>query len=205
MEEFLLPCLDEIRNFTSALKANSSSDKVLLTREQLLKKLTIVQCFMEGLSTTLKGLDSEHILRLSRSCDITPFEFEEQFLNRAFKYCDTLRKVIATDMHELLNVMLDNDDQENDVKSLTVISKLIRQLIIQVGGRTKILSTFAQLKKWKNTLMGKKRFREKKLLSDWLEVSEISLHYQVGINLEYMDPRFLTLKFSKYYSGFKVL
>ena len=198
VEEFLLPCLEEIRNFTAALKKSETAYKngkvetkpthtsngggnILLSREQLLKKLTIVQCFIEGLSLTLRGLDAEHILRLSRSCDISPFEFNEQFLIKSFKYCDSLRKDIAIDMHELLNTMLSNDDQENDVKSLTVVSKLIRQLIMQVGGRTKMLSTFAQLKKWKNTLMGKKRFRQKKLLSDWLEVSEISLHYQVRI------------------------
>ena len=84
-------------------------------------------------------------------------------------------------MHDLLNAMLSNDIQENDTKSLVYVSKILRLLLLEVGGKSKLMQNFCQTKTSKNYLLGKKRFKEKKLLYSPMEVNEILLHYKVRI------------------------
>ena len=146
-----------------------------------MKELTIVHSFVEGLACSLAGLDSEHILTTSQKCELTPHLYNEEYLTKSFKRYNTLRKDLAMKMHDLLNAMLSNDIQENDTKSLVYVSKILRLLLLEVGGKSKLMQNFCQTKTSKNYLLGKKRFKEKKLLYAPMEVNEILLHYKVRI------------------------
>ncbi len=182
VDEILEPCVAEIDSFTAQLKQQKDSGskvELALTRDDLLKKLSIIHCFVEGLCGSLAGLDEEHTLTLSNKCDLMPNVYPEEFLVTTLKNYDSLRKTLALKIHDLLDAMLADDVLENDVKSLSCISKLIRSLLLAVGGHSKLSMNLSQMRTSKTAMMGKKRFKDKKVLFIPSEISEISIHYQV--------------------------